>query len=267
MIVNFLQEYQGFRNARVIELFISLLQVAPTQTVKLKLFELMKQITQSRLDAEQASIEARIFETVLKCEGVVKCGKISTQVITELFNDGLSDREQVSSRFIGRRVAALGFAKCKVGDKGQAGFYYDKALIERLKARYFPNGLQLTPETSESSETPVNMEKHGLMGYLHTGVTGVSSSIEKPQENYNLPLKTGVSGVSEVTGVKSQEQSQGYNKETALTNYTQLICYFCQKEIMENDWVQNEFTGNKPTHKNCYTEHRKQLKQSSEILS
>lgn len=56
------------RNARVVELSISLLQVTPTDDVKQKLLACMKRITQSRLDEEQASIEARVFDAILKCE-------------------------------------------------------------------------------------------------------------------------------------------------------------------------------------------------------
>ncbi len=151
MVTAFVNENADFRNARVIELFISLIQVAPTEEVKKKLIAHMKQITQSRLDAEQASVEARIFDTLLKSDSNVENGgKISTQAITEVFNDGLTEKDQATSRFIGRKVAALGFEKCRVGGKGQAGFFWDATLIDRLKARYFPNGSQLTSETPET---------------------------------------------------------------------------------------------------------------------
>ncbi len=208
MIVNFLQENQGFRNARVIELFISLLQVAPTAEVKQRLLDLMKQITQTRLDAEQASIEARIFEAILKSEGKVNGGKISTQIITELFNDGLSEKDQSTSRFIGRKVSALGFEKCRVGDKGQAGFFYDATLIKRLKARYFPNGSQLTSETTETSETSVSMGKQSLTGYLNTEVSEDKLQVKNSQASDNSPLNTVVSEVTEETEVKIENTDQ-----------------------------------------------------------
>ncbi len=224
IIPTFLQENHGFRNARVIELFISLLQVAPTQEVKHRLTELMKQITPSRLDAEQASIEAQIFEAILKSEGKVNGGKISTQVITELYNDGKSEKEQATSRFIGRKIAALGFEKCRVGDKGQAGFFYDAMLIKRLKARYFPNGSQLTSETPETSETSVTMGKQSLTGYLNTEVSEDKSQVTNRQATGNLPLKTVVSEVTEETEVKLENTKgliEGYqrsaNEDIALT--------------------------------------------------
>ena len=69
-------------NARVIELFISPLQVAPTEDVRKRLLKCMKQNAQSRLDAEQASVEARFFDAILKSEANVQNGKISTQAIS-----------------------------------------------------------------------------------------------------------------------------------------------------------------------------------------
>ncbi|MCL2287947.1 MAG: hypothetical protein FWC33_02025 [Candidatus Bathyarchaeota archaeon] len=262
MLLSFQQENPDFRNGRVIELFVSLLQVAPTLGVKQNLLCLMRQITQSRLDAEQVSIEAKVFEAVLKCSEKVVGGKISTQEITEQFNDGLHDKEQVSSRFIGRKVAALGFEKCKVGNKGQAGFHYNKTLIGRLTARYFPNGIQLTPETSESSETPVSMGKQDLMDYCSAGVTGVNSFVEKSQNNGISPLETGVSVVSDVTGVKPQNPSQVHVVEAPI-DYLQMVCCFCQKKLADDeDCVSDGFTGNNPVHKKCYDALYKQLKQS-----
>jgi len=126
-----------FKNARVIELFVSLLQVAPTEDIRARLITCMKQITKSRLDEEQASIEARMFDAVLKCEKDIKEGKLSTQAITDTFNVGLSEKEQLKTTQVGRKVAALGFEKCRFGG-GKSGFFWDIKLIERLKARYEP---------------------------------------------------------------------------------------------------------------------------------
>ena len=265
MVTAFVNENADFRNARVIELFISLIQVAPTEEVKKKLINHMKQITQSRLDAEQASVEARIFDAILKSDCKVDGGKISTQAITEVFNDGLTEKDQATSRFIGRKVAALGFEKCRVGGKGQAGFFWDATLIDRLKARYFPNGSQLTSETPETSETSVIMEKQSLTGYLNTEVTEVNTPPKISQKNDNSPSKTVVSEVTEDSEVKWQRQGQFYDKEKTASRYSQLVCYFCQKSLMDNDWEQSSFSENKPAHKKCCDEKRKQLKQTADM--
>jgi hypothetical protein len=51
----------------------------------------------------KASIEARVFDAILKCESKVENGKLSTQTITEAFNEGLPEKDQGTSRFIGRK--------------------------------------------------------------------------------------------------------------------------------------------------------------------
>jgi len=155
-----------FQNARVIELFVSLLQVAPTDEVRQRLLTCMKQITQSRLDEEQASIEARVFDAVLKCENRAENGKLSTQAITEAFNEGLAEKDHVTSRFIGRKVAALGFEKCKLAHGGLAGFFWNPKLIERLKTRYYPSSSSLTPLTPLS---PTRMENTVLREDMNAG--------------------------------------------------------------------------------------------------
>jgi hypothetical protein len=126
------------QNARVIELFISLLSVAPTLQARENLFSFAKRMLQSRMDEEQASIEARVFEAVLNSESLVDGGKISTRSITDKFNEGLPEKEQVTSRFVGRKVTALGFEKCRLTG-GPSGYYWDAKLIDRLKSRYYPS--------------------------------------------------------------------------------------------------------------------------------
>ncbi|MEM3623551.1 MAG: hypothetical protein QXR76_07275, partial [Candidatus Bathyarchaeia archaeon] len=122
-------------NARVLELFISLFQVAPSQAIKDNLEQAMKQIIQTRLNEEQTSIEARVLDAILKCEEKVENGKLAIQTVTEVYNEGLPEKEQITSRLLGRIVTRLGFEKCRTGQKGLAGFYWDTKTIERLKMR------------------------------------------------------------------------------------------------------------------------------------
>jgi hypothetical protein len=164
-----------FQNARVIELFVSLLQVAPTDEIRQRLLTCMKQITQSRLDEEQASIEARVFDAVLRCENNAENGKLSTQAITEAFNEGLAEKDRVTSRFIGRKVAALGFEKCKLAHGGLAGFFWNPKLIERLKTRYYPPSSNPTPLTPQTPLSPARMENKALDQDMNAGESGEKS--------------------------------------------------------------------------------------------
>jgi len=190
-----------FQNARVIELFISLLQVAPTEEIKQRLLTCMKQITQSRLEEEQASIEARIFDAVLKCENKLEEGKLTTQAVADAFNDGLSEKEKATSRFIGRKLRALGFEKCRVGNKGQAGFFWDNKLVQRLKMRYFPPVHKTTSATSETSETPATMNATSPLAPFTAEVTAdnPSATISLPQ--VKSPSNTELSEETEQTEV------------------------------------------------------------------
>jgi len=100
-------EFEGvLQNARVIELLISLLQVAPTQEIRQRLLACMKEIGQSQLEEEQAGIEARVFDSVQKCEDKVEDGKLATATVAEAFNEGLTEKEQVTNGFIGRKLRA-----------------------------------------------------------------------------------------------------------------------------------------------------------------
>ena len=195
-LAEFAKNNSFYRNSRVIEIFISLIQVAPNEEIKKKLKDCMKQITKSRLDEEQASIEATIFFTILRCKP--ENGKISTQNIVDIYNLDLTEKEKVTSRFIGRKVAALGFEKCRVGSKGQAGFYWNEQLIERLNSRYDP---KTTSETSETTETTVSKEKRQEKQVSNTEVTEHKSSVENEPKKENLTVNTEVSEETEVTEV------------------------------------------------------------------
>lgn len=147
------------QNARVIELFVGLLQVAPSEETRQRLLQCMKEIAQSRLEEEQASIEARIFDAVLKSETKVEGGKLTTQAVTEIFNDGLPEKEQATSRLVGRKLRALGFERCRVGNRGQAGLFWDSKLVDRLKTRYCSQSSLAVPVTSATSETSAAMNE------------------------------------------------------------------------------------------------------------
>jgi len=169
-------------NARVLELFISLFQVAPSQAIKDNLEQAMKQIIQTRLNEEQTSIEARVLDAILKCEDKVENGKLAIQTVTEAYNEGLPEKEHVTSKLIGRIVTRLGFEKCRTGQKGLAGFYWDTKTIERLKMRYYPT-LAPPKSSSDPSETPANHAKN-----IHeTEETEVSEEKLKTPPPQNLP--------------------------------------------------------------------------------
>jgi len=224
-----------FQNARVIELFISLLQVSPTEDVKQRLLACMKQITQSRLDEEQASIEARVFDAILKCEGSVQGGKISTLAITDTFNIDLPEKEQVTSRFMGRRIVALGFEKCRLSG-GPCGYFWDAKLVERLKSRYYPPPSKVTSLTSQTSQTSLTMEKEGIEASKSSEVSEDTSSQPNSELSENT-IKSEVSEESEVSeqALEAMPSVKDILKLERLTSNIQDRCAAC-RIVGRMDW-------------------------------
>ena len=212
-----------FRNARVIELFVSLFEVAPEE-VKPRLEACMKRITQSRLDEEQASIEARIFDAINNCEHEVKDGKLSTQAITESFNKDLPEKEKATSRFIGRMVVRLGFEKCRLSG-GPSGFFWDKALIERLTARYYPQ--KSTSLTSQTSQTSLLTEKPATPEQPKSEVSEVIPSQHSLPSTIQNSVKSEVSEESEVSEVTLEGIASKVLKLERLTGNFEDKCVAC----------------------------------------
>lgn len=194
-----------FSNARVIELFVSLLQVAPTEEIRNRLIECMKELTQSRLDEEQASMEAQVFEAILRCKDQVEKGKLSVRTVTEAFNLGLPENEQVSARTIGRRVAALGFEKCRLSGSVR-GFFWTKELVDRLNARYFPPSKLMT-QTTQMTQTTLSMIKP-CQTEKGSNVISVVNPNHNSDETSQKTMKNVISAVNVVSVVSLEAPSE-----------------------------------------------------------
>jgi len=203
-----------FTNARVLELFVSLIQVAPTEKVRNTLIEYARELTRLRVEEELASVEARIVEALTKVEDKVDSGKISVQSIVEVYNEGLPESEQVDGRFIGRRMVALGFKKCRLTG-GPRGFFYDKSLIERLQLRYMPT---LSEKTSLMSLTSLGLEK-----YVQEKDEKQEISQKEPEKT-PLPQPSENSDISDVSDVSTEAP------------------LFKLENIKAMSWVDGEFT-------------------------
>jgi hypothetical protein len=229
----------AFSNSRVIELFVSLLQVAPTEEIRNRLIECMKGITQTRFDEEQVSIEAQVFEAILNSEDKIDSGKLSIRTVTERFNLGLPEKEQGTARFIGRRVSALGFEKCKLSG-GLRGFYWNADLVERLKARYYPS--KSTPQTPQTQLTPLITVTDEQKQGVPSGISGVRPSmLDVPGESQN-DVESGVCGVNGVCGISLEALAKSTLSLQRLNGLFEDKCVVCcfQGAL---DWQVNKLDG------------------------
>jgi hypothetical protein len=192
------------QNGRLIELFISLVQVAPNQNVRQRLLDCMRNIGKSQLEEEQVGIEARVFDAVQKCEDKVEDGKLVTATVTETFNEGLPEKEQATSRFIGRKLRALGFERCRVGKKGQAGLHWDRTLVERLRMRYHLHPSDLASVTSETSVTSANTDQKANLPIPQAALTEDNQQLQELLKTPETPSTAEVTEQTEVTEVKSE---------------------------------------------------------------
>jgi len=151
-------DFSAFKDCRVAELFVSLLYVAPTVGIHERLRDYAYSLVKSRMEEDLSSLEARIFDAILKAEDLVDEGRISTQSIMDKFNEELREKEQMNSKWIGRRVRGLGFQKARMRS-GRAGFFWDPTLIERLKLRYCPTS-QMSSISSISSKPTLMDVQH-----------------------------------------------------------------------------------------------------------
>jgi len=178
-------QFNSFNNARVLELFISLLQVAPSDKVRNRILEYATELCKLRAEEELASVEARIVEALIKCEDKIEAGKITVQTIVDTYNDGLPEAEQVDNRFIGRRMVALGFRRTRVKG-GARAFFYDRNLIERLKLRYMPTlsgEMSLTSLMSLSQkEAEEKQFSEAVSKPLEVEKTEISQASERPMQ-------------------------------------------------------------------------------------
>ena len=66
---------------------------------------------------------------------------------------------------------------------------------------------------------------------------------------------------AESEGIKCtiEENPETFLPETngsAPEKYKQLVCCFCNKPIMDNDWIQDDYSYGKPAHTKCYDDNR-----------
>ncbi|MFH1374781.1 MAG: hypothetical protein ABII79_13410 [bacterium] len=110
---------------------------------------LVGELGHQRLNEKANSLEAQILLTIISLEDEVEKGILPVKVITDTFNDGKSERSQITYQRVGKRLSAMGLRKGRTGD-GASAIFWDEDKIRRMEQTY---GLRKTSETSVRSVT------------------------------------------------------------------------------------------------------------------
>jgi len=113
---------------------------------------LINDIQKSRLTDKATSLEAQIALTVADLEAKMVRGILPVKLITDTFNEGRPDREQITYQRMGRKLRGLGFEPAQTYDSA-AAIVWDPEKVGKILSAY---GLRKTSETSETSETSGN---------------------------------------------------------------------------------------------------------------
>lgn len=109
---------------------------------------LAKRLEEERQTEKADSQEAHILEAMLGLSDAVLNGRLAVKKITEAYNAGRSQREQITTKAIGWRLKAMGLKKVKTRDG--AMIVWDTPQLERLGLTYGVQGLCIRPDASDT---------------------------------------------------------------------------------------------------------------------
>jgi hypothetical protein len=217
----------GFDSGRLEELFQCLLAVA--NDGRESILHYAEKMNEMRLFEEATSIEAEVIEIMLNSNLGLFNNVILTKDVTEKFNSDRVEREKVKSSYVGWTIRRLGF-EARHTRHGN-GWLFDRERLNYLKQIYLSEP-SLAKKGSQGSQGSRSMDVDGMESV-------------KDVKDVNL---------------LAQPEPEG-SREPYFTS-----CYFCQKPIYTEDYVTDEFTANKPAHKECY-EKQKGMSRFGEALS
>jgi len=131
------------------------------------------------LEEEVTGLESTVLLHFLKCYNQGKESVVSVQTVTNSINLELPEREQLSTKKVGRILTGLGFEKTYVGKGGMAAYRYSQQLIDRLKRdpRY-----ELAFHLSEETTNPPPHTQKPQTS-VETPVRGASYVLSRPQNS------------------------------------------------------------------------------------
>jgi hypothetical protein len=141
------------RYGRVGEIFLSLLEVAPTDEVRDRLIESERGVFEDQREDEATSLDAEVVKAILFCRDLAVDKRLAVRNIADAINSDRDQSDRIKPERIGWITNKLGFKKARMPDtKGNRAIRLDNELLQRLIRIYDINDghTSLTPSDSQT---------------------------------------------------------------------------------------------------------------------
>jgi hypothetical protein len=147
------------RYGRVGEIFLSLLEVAPTDEIRDHLIEFERGVFEDQKEDEATRLEAGVVKAILSCRILAIDKRLAIRIITDNVNAERDQNDKISSERVGWETSRLGFKKARMPN-GNRAICLDSALLQRLIHVY---------DIKEPSDGQTVNSVMGLDRYSHDG--------------------------------------------------------------------------------------------------
>jgi hypothetical protein len=125
------------RYGRVGEIFLSLLEVAPTEEIRDHLIEFQYGVFEDQKEEEATGEESEVVKAILACKNLAVSKRLAIRNIVDELNLTREAEDKISPRIVGWVTSRLGFRKARMGDaKGSRAIRLDDQLLQRLMQMY-----------------------------------------------------------------------------------------------------------------------------------
>jgi hypothetical protein len=167
---------------------------------------LARYLAKERLNERAESREARVVTAIRKVSDGSNDEKLSVSEITSTYNEGLTDKLQISEESMGRRLSSLGFKTCRLTGGGR-GRLRDENLLSALVRKY---GIENDENDGGQEPSLPSLLSSSASIHVNDGLVTVGRTVMTDAENRH----------STVTQELRKEQIQNSSQVTEVTVVT-----------------------------------------------
>ena len=264
---------------RLKELWKPILQVVSGLTVEKDLRGQLEQLQKERLNEKTNTLEGHIVKVVCELyapETPLASSDIWDSLVKDL-EGKLDDKKpnkmdtpefgEVTKQKIGyrlREVLSGKKTKARLQDVPVWVYSFDVEKLKRISKKY---GCSIVPKFQSGTSLVESVLSNPESEVEEKGVFSENKPILetlKTEKEVDTPAKVGQLWNSGTAFTAEELASKAKEEKVSEDNYQQLVCYFCNKPLMDKDWEESAFSENKPAHKKCCDDKRRQLKQTLE---